>query len=82
MKKLVAFIVGLIIIGASAVTVSAEKYEVKKGDTLWDIAQQNNTTVEELMALNKLSSSLIYPKQELIIDADENIEKKTKEDEK
>lgn len=82
MKKLVAFIVGLIIFGMSAVTVSAaENYEVKKGDTLWDIAMENNMTVEQLMEINKLTSSLIYPKQELIIDADKNKENKAKEEE-
>lgn len=34
-------------------------YVVKAGDTLWSIANRFNTTVEELMRLNNLSSDLI-----------------------
>ncbi|UJL44775.1 LysM peptidoglycan-binding domain-containing protein [Virgibacillus sp. NKC19-16] len=65
MKKLVAVLAGLIIAGISAMSVSAADYEVKKGDTLWDIANENNTNVEVLMNINGLSDSMIYPKQEL-----------------
>lgn len=66
MKKLVALIIGLIIIGVSATTVSAAAdYEVKKGDNLWTIANNNNTTVEKLKDINDLDSSMIHPKQTL-----------------
>ncbi|MBY7143434.1 LysM peptidoglycan-binding domain-containing protein [Virgibacillus sp. NKC19-3] len=65
MKKLVAILAGLIIAGISAMSVSAADYKVEKGDTLWDIANENNTNVETLMDINGLSSSVIYPKQEL-----------------
>ncbi|MGM9971701.1 MAG: LysM peptidoglycan-binding domain-containing protein [Anaeroplasmataceae bacterium] len=43
------------------------KYTVQKGDTLYKIAMNNNTTVQELMNINNLSSSTIYIGQELII---------------
>lgn len=34
-------------------------YEVKKGDSLWLIAQKNNVTVDELIKLNNLNSTVL-----------------------
>lgn len=65
MKKLVSVLIGLVIIGIAATSVSAADYEVQKGDSLWKIANENNTTVEILMEINGLKSSLIHPKQVL-----------------
>lgn len=42
-------------------------YTVKPGDSLWKISQQFGTSVEELMRINKLSSTLIYPGQQLTV---------------
>lgn len=43
-------------------------YVVKQGDTLWDIAEANNTTVAELAALNKLDNpSLIKVGQKIVL---------------
>lgn len=42
-------------------------YVVRHGDTLWDIAQSFGIPYEEIMQLNLLSSTLIYPGDELII---------------
>ncbi|MCO7125151.1 LysM peptidoglycan-binding domain-containing protein [Sporolactobacillus shoreicorticis] len=38
-------------------------HKVVKGDTLWDLAIKNKTTVATLKKLNKLKSDTIYPGQ-------------------
>ncbi|WP_064093404.1 3D domain-containing protein [Rossellomorea aquimaris] len=54
--------------GASA---SAQGIEVKKGDTLWGIAQEYGTTVDQLKTWNNLDTHLIYPDQELTVSSKE-----------
>lgn len=54
--------------GASA---SAEKVEVKKGDTLWGLSKEYGTTVEDLLRWNNLNSDLIFPKQDLRVSSTE-----------
>ncbi|MEW9675642.1 LysM peptidoglycan-binding domain-containing protein [Lentibacillus sp. L22] len=68
MKKIVAALAtGVIIAGAAVTNVSAEEYNVQKGDSLWDIAQKNNTTVDDLLQQNNLDTDLIFPNQKLVI---------------
>jgi len=43
------------------------QYVVKKNDSLYLIAKQYNTTVEELKQINHLYSNTIYPNQILLI---------------
>ncbi len=39
-------------------------YTVQKGDSLWNIARKNNTTIANLVRLNRIKNpNLIYPKQ-------------------
>jgi len=44
-----------------------QTYYVKKGDTLWSIASSYKTTVQQLMSLNKMSSSTVFVGQKLIV---------------
>ena len=46
---------------------SKKTYIVQKGDSLWSIAKDNNTSVEELKLLNNLTSNLLSIGQELIL---------------
>ncbi|ASK61991.1 cell wall-binding protein [Virgibacillus phasianinus] len=76
MKKLVAIIAtGIIIAGAGMTSVSAEEYQVEKGDSLWDIANEYNTTVDDLVEINALKSTVIHPKQKLFINETYKVEK-------
>lgn len=45
--------------------VDAATHKVQKGDTLWKIARQHDTTVASLMDVNNLNSDLIFPNQVL-----------------
>ncbi|RKQ33421.1 3D domain-containing protein [Oceanobacillus halophilus] len=68
MRKLVAALATGIIIATTAVTtVSAEEYEVQSGDNLWNIAEENNTTVDELIDINELKDTVIHPKEVLLL---------------
>lgn len=76
MKKIVAIIATVIIFaGAGMTSVSAEEYQVEKGDSLWDIANEYNTTVDELVDINELNSTVIQPKQTLNINEMYKVEK-------
>lgn len=49
-------------------TAELEYYAVRPGDSLWTIAQRNNTTVQRLRELNGLyNHNIIYPGQILKI---------------
>ena len=56
--------VGTVAVGGSQIA-DADTYTIKSGDTLWDIAVNNVTTVDALMQDNNLSSHLIYPGDKL-----------------
>ncbi|MCU0593953.1 MAG: LysM peptidoglycan-binding domain-containing protein [Desulfobacterota bacterium] len=43
------------------------KYVVKKGDNLWQIASQHNTTAKELQSLNRLKGPSLHTGQVLLI---------------
>lgn len=69
MKKCIALLAMVaIFFGIGAVTVSAEEYKVVKGDNLWSIAQEYETTIEDLVEMNGLKTTVIQPKQILVVD--------------
>lgn len=49
LQKIIMLLASLLLF---ALPVSAASYKVQKGDTLWKIAQKNNTTTKELVSLN------------------------------
>src|SRR5690625_3117897 len=53
----------MLIASVTATSVSAAPVKVHKGDTLWDIARDHDATVDQLMNVNNLHSSLIHPNQ-------------------
>ena len=55
---------------AAAATEKMLRYEVRRGDTLWDIARTYGTTVDELKSANKLAGSRIYAGQLLEVRVD------------
>lgn len=46
---------------------SYKEYVVKKGDSLFTIAKQYNTSIQELTDINMLTNSTIYPGQVLLV---------------
>lgn len=66
-NKLTSLIIGTALIGTLAIgtETSAAQIEVEQGDTLWNIAQTNGTTVGELKNVNNLTSNIILPTQTL-----------------
>ncbi len=67
---IVAIAVVAVSMGAFSGQVAASTpsaHTVLAGDTLWDIAQDNHISVEDLLNWNALDSSLIFPEQELKI---------------
>jgi len=67
MKKLGVAIATLSVIftGIATFNVSAEEYEVQKQDSLWSIAQKYNTSVQNLVDINGLDSTIIHPGQKI-----------------
>lgn len=72
MKRVVAIIlVGMMLIGS--ISFATETYTVQSGDVLWKIAQENKTSVDALVALNKLlDGNKIYTGQVLEVSVIEN----------
>lgn len=67
MKKYLIALAGVFALGTAALTsqASAASYKVEKGDTLWNISQDEDVSVHDLKTWNKLNSDLIVPSQQL-----------------
>lgn len=60
-KLLISITMSLVVFLLGATAVSASNYEIIKGDNLWTIATNNNMSMQHLMKINNLNSSLIHP---------------------
>ncbi|MFV8829061.1 LysM peptidoglycan-binding domain-containing protein [Alkalihalobacterium sp. APHAB7] len=63
--KMMALSLGVTAMMGFAHSADAAIYEVKRGDTLFRIAQENKMTVNELKQANNLKSNIIFPGQKL-----------------
>lgn len=68
MKKALVTVAGITAITGVASQAFASDYNVKSGDTLWAIAQENGTSVDALKALNNLDGDLILVGQKLKVE--------------
>ncbi|MUV37489.1 Muramidase-2 [Lentibacillus sp. JNUCC-1] len=75
MRKLVALCATLFIVATGTVTASAQVYEVEKGDSLWKIANENNMSVDRLIEINNLKTTVIQPKQSITLYDSYQVEK-------
>ena len=62
-KALLAFTATAALSAAIVAPASASTYEVKSGDTLWNIAQDHGTSVSSLQSINGITGNMIYPGQ-------------------
>ncbi|MFD1928048.1 3D domain-containing protein [Sporosarcina siberiensis] len=74
MKKIFLFlsVTMLLSIGTALQTSASSIHTVVKGDTLWAISQNNNVSVATLKEWNGLSSNLIIPGKELVLENTRN----------
>lgn len=78
MKKLVVALTTLSVIFtvSATINVSAEEHQVQEQESLWGIAQKYGTSVQHLIDVNKLDSTIIHPGQNISI-GDQPIQEKT-----
>ncbi|MGI2328736.1 LysM peptidoglycan-binding domain-containing protein [Planococcus sp. YIM B11945] len=79
MKKQIVTLtaVAALSVGLASQASANTSYTVESGDTLWSISQAQNVSVEKLKGWNDLSSDLIYPSQEISVEAGEKKEQVT-----
>ncbi|WP_252502570.1 3D domain-containing protein [Sporosarcina sp. Marseille-Q4943] len=67
----------VLLIGSTTESFAASStYKVKKGDTLYKIAEMHNITVKELKTWNGIKSDIIHPNQNLkVVKTDANVAK-------
>ena len=78
MKKTIVSLAAVASVSAvTATAVSADEIKVKKGDTLWGIAQDNGVSVKDIKDANGLTSDLIFPKQVLSVNEGQSVDTQT-----
>ena len=76
MKKVLTVGAAVAVSGTLAYSAEAASHTVDTGDTLWGLAQENNTSVESIKSSNDLSSDIIVPGQVIEIGGEEKAEEK------
>ncbi len=66
-RKILSFLTFASLTAGFSVQAAAEEITVKEGDTLWDIAEQNDVEVESIIDWNNLSSDKIHPEDLLVL---------------
>lgn len=66
-KKIISIVPVAALTLTVGATAQAATITVQKGDTLWDLARANNTTVESIQTVNHLTGDLIHPGDSLTI---------------
>lgn len=66
---MLALVIGMIGVQMPVQASSPAEHTVKNGDTLWDIAEANEVSVDDLFTWNELTSPLIFPEQEIKIES-------------
>lgn len=80
-KHIVTLLLAVVLLfgGTTESFAASSTYTVKKGDTLFKIAEMNNTTVKELKSWNNMKSTVIHPNQKLkIVKSDTKLKKSEK----
>lgn len=67
MKKFVFSIIICLLFIVTPLSAQANTHSVRSGDSLWKIAIQYGTSVQELIESNGLTSDIIYPGQQIRI---------------
>lgn len=67
LKKIMPILAGTVLTLTVSANVQAATITVEKGDTLWGISRENNTTVSDIKMLNDLTTDLIHPGDKLTV---------------
>jgi 3D (Asp-Asp-Asp) domain-containing protein len=74
LKKLISIITAAATVFLIAANpIQAEQIVIQKGDTLWDLSREYNTTVKSIMEENNLVDDLIFPDHTLEISPIKNL---------
>jgi 3D (Asp-Asp-Asp) domain-containing protein/LysM repeat protein len=67
LKKIITIIAVAVLSGTVSANVQAATVTVQKGDTLWNLSRENNTSLENIQKWNGLTTDLIHPGDVLTI---------------
>jgi 3D (Asp-Asp-Asp) domain-containing protein len=67
LKKMIMLIAVAVLSGTVSANVQAATVTVQKGDTLWELSRENNTSLENIHKMNHLTTDLIHPGDVLTI---------------